>query len=318
MKRSFESAYTKAERRKGGPARRTLLRSFFTLYSKALSRRVNEFDPDVIVSTHTFAGMLTDIVRRRSLNEKAKLVGVVTDFTVHPYWEECVAEEALIVANDRLVPDAEKKGFDPARVYGLGIPVEEKYAKSASKEDARLGLGLDPALPCVMVMSGSMGHGRLAKAVREIDGLSVPLQIVCVCGNNSRARRDLEKYRAISKHALTVYGFTHLVDRIMDAADLIVTKPGGLSGSEALAKNLPIVIFDPIPGHEKRNLEFLTAAGAALDADREGSAAECVRRFFSDEGLRSSMKKAAKELGRPDAARDACELVLSLCGGEKS
>lgn len=313
MKRTFGRCYVRwSKNRRGGFGGRRL-RFEHDVFCRKFERYLRKYRPDVIVCTHSLAAMATDSVKKRGRTGDFRFVGVDTDFTLLAYWEECPTADALVIANHFIDDRIEKKQIDPARVYDLGIPIDAKFAESGDRAGARGALGLDPALPTVLVMSGSMGHGDMARQIEKIDALSEDFQIICVCGRNKKA---LERVRTVAKearHRVLALGFVGDVDRVMDAADVIVSKPGGLSTSEAFAKRLPLIVVDPIPGHEEENAALLSAAGAAV-IPGEGGVADCVRRFLTDGELRASLRDAVEKIRRPDAARDVCALALSLCG----
>ncbi len=317
MKACYGIGYRMAEKRHGGADRRTFLRMFHTGYAKRLFRQIEEYRPDVIITTHCFAGLMLDIIRRRGWESHAKLMGVVTDFTVHPYWDECASLDALVVASPLLEDEARNKGFDKARVFDLGIPIDPKFSAAAERREVRAACGLRPDANTVLVMGGSMGHGHFARTVRMIDALELDLQIVCVCGRNVNAKKKLEAFAKISRHSVLALGFVDYVDRLMDASDLIISKPGGLSTSEALAKRLPMLVIDPIPGHERRNRDFLVGCGVALSADNSRDAAALVRDFFTDDHLRASLCDAIDKVRRPDSTQSIGKLALSLCASRE-
>jgi processive 1,2-diacylglycerol beta-glucosyltransferase len=267
---------------------------------------------------HPFNGILIDVIRKRKKIALPPTVGVLTDFVIHPTWEDSADADAITVANRFAVPLVEKKGFDLSIFHETGIPVEARFAAAGDRREARRELGLDEDTDTVLVMGGSMGRGRFAANVAAIDALGRDLQIICVSGHNKRAKRSVDRVAASPRHRILSLGFVGNVDRIMDAADVIVSKPGGLSTSEAFAKRLPLIVVDPIPGHEVKNAELLAERGAVLLTDREHDAASRVREFFEDEALRRSLADAVGDVRRPDAARDVCELVISLMKNEKS
>lgn len=317
MRGFYAIGYRMAEMRHGGAERRTPLRMLHTGYAKKLLKRIEEFRPDAIVTTHCLAGLMLDIIRRRGWENDAKLIGVVTDFTVHPYWDECTSLDALVVASPLLAKEALEKGFERERVFGLGIPIDPKFSVEGERRAACESLGLDFGKKIVLVMGGSMGHGHFARTVRAIDSLSLDLEIVCVCGRNNRAKSSLEAYAKSSRHRILPLGYVDYVDRLMDAADLIVSKPGGLSTSEALAKHLPLLVMDPIPGHEKRNRDFLVSHGAAVEVGRGRDVASVVRDFFANEEMRSSLLRTVDQIRRPNSTADIGELVMTLCASQK-
>ena len=311
MKRAFGKSYARWSKNRRGDFGGRRVRFENSLLAPKLERYLRDYRPDVIVATHSLSAMMTDVVKTRGRVAPFRSVGIVTDFTLLAYWEEFPTADAIVIANHFIDDRLEKKQIDLSTVHDLGIPVDARFGERGESGAARAALGLDADLPTVLVMSGSMGHGHMAKQIAELDALDDAFQIVCVCGRNKKELRRVEKVAASARHRVKALGFVERVDRVMDAADVIISKPGGLSTSEAFAKRLPLIVVDPIPGHEVENAELLSAAGAAL-IPGEGGVAECAARCLFDSELRASLARAVESVRRPNAARDVCDLALSL------
>ncbi len=161
----------------------------------------------------------------------------------------------------------------------------------------------------VLVMSGSMGFGNLARQIKKMDALSSDFQIICVCGRNTRAKKRIDKLDM--SHKIYNYGYVDNVDVLMDAADIIVTKPGGLTVSEALAKRLPMILINPIPGQEERNTEFLLNNGIAMKMTRTCPVDVCVFQMLVNNWRYALSKDIVEYVGKPFAARDLGEFVIN-------
>lgn len=265
--------------------------------------------PDAVVFTHPFAGLILDVLKRE---EKITLptVGVLTDFTFHPYWEDCTHNDYVVIPSPALRFQAYRKGFTDAQLLPFGIPIHPKFADAETKTDARAALGLDPDTPTLLLMGGSMGYGNMADSLTDLDELdpAIPFQIICVCGNNKKAKEQIDRMQ--TRRRVLNLGFVDYVDRLMDASDCIVTKPGGLTTSEALAKRLPMIIVNPIPGQESRNMEFLLNSGAAAAVNKMCTMEELVCRLFESEHRLAAMRMSIEDLRRPNSTKDVCEFVL--------
>jgi processive 1,2-diacylglycerol beta-glucosyltransferase len=306
--RGYGLFYHLLERRRGNSYRGSLSRLSGRSNAKKFKRAIEEFDPDVIVCTHSFASRILDIVKER-YGLRAKTVGVVTDFTVHPYWEEALRLDRLVIPCEALSPLALTKGFREEQLRPLGIPIDPKFSVSLEKREAREILHLSPTLPTLLLMSGSMGHGGICRLLSRIDAMEEAFQLIVVCGNNEKMRKKIAGRKW--KKPMLLLGYTRDVPLLMDAADAILSKPGGLSTSEALVRRLPMVIFDPIPGHEERNMEFLTAAGTAIAIKGKRKAEDAVREILSDE-TRERMRACIEKIRKPSAATDLCAEILAL------
>lgn len=157
-------------------------------------------------------------------------------------------------------------------------------------------------------MMGSMGFGNMPKTIAEIDALELDFQILCVCGRNAEAKEKIEKQN--HKHKVYVYGFADNVDVMMDASDFIITKPGGLSMSESLAKGLPTILINPIPGHEIRNLEFFVNNGISMAVSKTFTIDEAVYQMLCNEWKMKNTKGAVAYIGKPNAVQDIYKLIL--------
>lgn len=266
-------------------------------------------NPDAVIFTHPFAGLILDVLKREG-KISMPTVGVLTDFTFHPYWEDCTHNDYVVIPSPALRFQAYRKGFADSQLLPFGIPIHPKFSLSTPKEESRTSLGLDPAVPTLLLMGGSMGYGNMADSLTALDELdpTIPFQIVCVCGNNKKAKEQIDRMQ--TRRRVLNLGFVDYVDRLMDASDCIVTKPGGLTTSEALAKRLPMIIVNPIPGQESRNMEFLLNSGAAAAVNRMCTMEELVCRLFESEHRLAAMRMSIEELRRPDSTKDVCEFVM--------
>lgn len=309
LKHGYGVVYRMLERRKGNSYKSSPVRRSGRSLAKKFKRIIDEYDPDVIVCTHCFAARILDIIKER-YGMRAKTLGVVTDFTMHPYWEEALRLDRLIIPCEPLTPLAYKKGFTDAQIRPYGIPVHPKFASTVDKEAAREILGLDASLPTLLVMSGSMGYGNMDRVIARLDALPVPFQIIAVCGNNKKLHDRIAK-RSWKKPLLNL-GYTDNVPLLMDASDLIVSKPGGLTTSEALTRRLPMIITNPIPGHEDRNVEFLTQMGSAVAVTKKFSLTEAVEDLVASPQKRAEMQKSIDAIRKPSAVLDLCREVILL------
>ena len=267
--------------------------------------------PDTIIFTHSFAGMILDILKRDG-RVSVPTVGILTDFTFHPFWENCTANDYVVMPSRALRYQAYRKGVRDEQLRDFGIPINPKFADRTPKAEARAALGLDPDTPTLLLMGGSMGYGNMQKSLAALDNLTseTDFQIIAVCGNNEKAKKEIEA--AKTRRRVLCLGFVNNVDQLMDAADCIVTKPGGLTTSESLAKGLPMIIVNPIPGQEARNAEFLLNCGAAVAVNDMCPVEELVCRMLEEPIQLASMRMCIDALAHPHSTRDVCEFVLSL------
>ncbi len=314
-KYAYQLGYELAEKRKNilkDYAPMELLNMIFTDELRAVFQG-DRFD--AVVFTHPFAGMMLSMMKKK-YNLTIPTVGILTDFTFHPYWENCTRNDYVVIPDRMLCFQGLRKGFRAEQLLPLGIPINPKFSVKTEKTEARraLGLDFDESKRMILVMGGSMGYGNIAETVKRIDTLEIErdFHIYVVCGNNEEARKDVLALEGSMKHGMTVVGFVDNIPTVMDAADCIVTKPGGLTTSESLAKGLPMVIVNPIPGQEQRNTEFLVNRGTAVVATKACPIEECLYGLLASDARLDAMVRCVKELAKPSSSKDVCSFVIDL------
>jgi processive 1,2-diacylglycerol beta-glucosyltransferase len=203
-----------------------------------------------------------------------------------------------------------ERGIPPDAIRVTGIPVMPAFGKARARETSAAELGLDPARPTVLLMAGSAGVTAISSLVDRILALDGTLQVIALAGRRAPLLDDLRRRAVGAGGRLVPIGFTTTIERVMAAADIAVTKPGGLTTSECLAMGLPMIVVSPIPGQEERNAAFLLANGAALRADSAEDLAAHVARLLADPAKLAELAANARRLGRPDAAQCVLEAVL--------
>lgn len=273
-------------------------------------RLIRELDPDFIICTHVFAAQLVHELKKKG-RCRAELLGICTDYTIHPYWETLTTMDHFVIASESLIYRAVKKGIRREIIHPFGIPVHPKFYRSVSRQEARRRLGYDEDSRVILLMGGGLGYGMVDGQAGRILSVRQKLELAVVCGNNTRQRAEFEKIRDKMPFAkIHVYGFVDNVNDMMDAADLLVSKPGGLTVTEALLKGLPMVVINPIAGHEERNLEFLLNQGACVRADKSFPLDEAVAMLLSDHRRVEDMKRRIECLAKPNAGQDLVDFVV--------
>jgi len=270
-------------------------------------RQMRGFKPDVVLCTHY---MPLEIVGRLKAKGRGRFspltVSVVTDFEAHALWMEpgvdlyCVAVEET---KARLVA----RGAAAENVLVTGIPIARKFSLAVEPTTVRRRLGLRDDLPVLLVLGGGLGLGPVAMVLRELNKLATAVQVVVVCGRNEELRRELATLEC--RHPTHVLGFVTAMHEIMAVADLVLTKPGGLTTSEALAMGKPLFVLNPIPGQEAANSDFLLGHGAAAKANRLEDLPFRLEKLLGSTKL-AELARAAKALGQRGAATAICRAVL--------
>ncbi|MGI6065523.1 MAG: MGDG synthase family glycosyltransferase [Bacillota bacterium] len=274
------------------------------LLSYRLQLLIDKFQPNIIICTHAFpAGIISVLKEKTGL--KIPTVVVLTDFTIHAFWIH-PNTDCFMIPSNQLIYECIAKGMPPQKVKPFGIPIRAEFSRHLEKKAVKEKLGLD-ARSVVLVMGGGLGMGAVKETVQSLIA-NEDMQVIAVCGKNSNLQKELGNLSYTSQN-LHVYGFVENVSELMSAADLIVTKPGGLTTAEVLAKGLPMVIVDPLPGQEDRNTEFLLNWGVAVKAKHPESLPPLINQLMKN-GLRMRhMKEMALYLAKPSSAEDICQFV---------
>lgn len=271
---------------------------------------------NAIVHTHFLAPELISALRRRGRLAAPQLT-VVTDYDAHRIWAHDPTER-YCVASTLAAASLRAHGAPASAVEVTGIPVMPAFSEPVDLDAARRAFGVSGAYPVVVQASGGHGVGPVEETYRALLAATIPTELVVVCGRNQAARRRLAAIRPPGRHRVRVVGFTDRMRELMAVADLLVTKPGGLTVSEALACGLPMALVSPIPGQEVRNADFLLENGAAVKANSPAALTGKIEELLSSETRLPEMRRKAKALGRPRAAFAVARLALELARGRSS
>ncbi len=275
---------------------------------RKIAKLLERYNPDTIVCTQAFpCGMIADY--KRTHNLKVTLIGVLTDFAPHSYWiNEGV--DFYVVPSEETKERFVTKGVSANIIHSLGIPINLKFAKKMDKNTIASALGLDLNLPVVLIMGGGQGLGPIKEVVTSLIKIPAKLQMIVIAGTNKKLIRWLRETVPHSPKKVIVYEYVTNVDELMDVSTMIITKPGGLTTSESLAKGLPMVIINPIPGQEMRNTDFLLTHGIAIRVDKTNDIGEEIELLLKSPQKLEAMRQAAFLHGRPNAALDVAKLIL--------
>ncbi len=277
------------------------------LMAKRLQKYLDENDFDAIVMPHLFPAETITYMKRHNMQVPLSVV-VTTDYTCIPFWEETECDYYILPHAD-LVEEYIKKGIPADKLLPLGIPVNEAFCMKPDKVLAKRKLHLPEDKPVYLIMCGSMGFGKIHLFAYElVRNLKDGEQVIIICGNNDKLRRTLKTQFTRSSN-VHIIGYTSHVADYMAACDVIYTKPGGLTSTEALNMNIPIVHTAPIPGCENRNLEFFSSRGISIAAERIHTQVKQGKLLVENSAIRKGMQSAALSNALPDAAKNICKLL---------
>jgi processive 1,2-diacylglycerol beta-glucosyltransferase len=269
---------------------------------------IAEFEPEVIVTAEVAACEMAVIAVREGLT-KARVVNVITDYEAEPVWVK-PSVDAYAVADEDVREQLRSWGAPSERIFICGIPTDQAFRTKHDDAATRARYDLNDGAPVVLLMGGGMGPTRMDEVAARLCESGEPLQVVAVAGHDGRARRRLLRLRADAPASLRALGWTEDVAALMSTASVLVTKPGGLTTAEAALCSLPVIMFDAIPGPERRNAARFARAGAGIMTDGAKETASAVLSFLRDEHLRRRMSASAARLARPEAATEIARLAL--------
>ncbi|MDE2143436.1 MAG: glycosyltransferase, partial [Elusimicrobia bacterium] len=268
---------------------------------------------DAVVSTHFLPPELIAALRKEG-RFTAPLLTVVTDYDAHRIWVHD-DEARYCVASPVAAASLRGHGVPSSSIEVTGIPVDPSFSVPTDRDAARRAFDLSGGFPVVVQSSGGHGVGPLEDVYRALLASTVPSEIVVVCGRNEAAQKTLAAVQVPSRHRVKLLGFTDKMRELMSVADLLVTKPGGLTVSEALSCGLPMALVSPIPGQEERNADYLLEHGAAVKANAPAALTAKVEELLSSPSRLASMRRKAKALGRPRAAFAVARQALEASRG---
>ncbi len=278
--------------------------------SGKLMSLLEDFYPDVICCTQAFpCGMVADYKKTYSL--PARLIAVLTDYMPHSYWIYDNVDYYIVPSEDtktRLV----ENGIPFDKIKVLGIPIDQSFADGINRELVFKKNGLDGALPVILLMGGSQGLGPIVEMAFSLDKLKIEFQLVIVCGHNSRLKKSMDKKKTRFKKRVLILEYADNINELMAISSLIITKPGGLTTAEALSKNLPMLIINPIPGQEANNANFLLKAGVAVKAQVTQEVSILTLELLSSKNKLNQMKEIIRKIAKPNSALELARFILHL------
>lgn len=285
------------------------------LFSNLLLPTIEANQPDAIITTHPFATEMAAALKADGL-VSVPLICIITDYGAHRAY---IAKEvdAYVVAGSHMLPELEAFGVPRDKVHPFGIPVHGVFFDQGDQAMLLRQLNLDPEAPTLLFMAGSFGVSNIIRLYRELAATQVKMQIIVITGRNKKLYEAFEKEVAQNGAVPTrLLYFTDEVEKYMHAADLLVTKPGGLTVSEALACNLPMAVFDAIPGQEEDNANFLLTHDMCVRIRKDGDFAGEISGLLQEKQRLQAMRENCREFDKSQSIPNLLALIRQLTGEE--
>ena len=271
-----------------------------TIGFNKFSHLLKDFKPGVIVATQAFpCGIAADFKKKHRLN--IPIFAIVTDYYPHRFWINSYIDNYIVAckeAEEMLISE----GVGKEKIKILGIPISHRFLDTYAKEEVAAELGLNADLPSILIMGGGLGLGPIKDTFLKINKISFPFQVIVVCGRNKLLYNWFARRKNKFKRPVFYFGYIDFVNKLMDFSDIIITKGGGITVSEALSKSMAIIVINPIPGQEERNVNYLLDKKAIVRADNIYDVVNITKRLIGNPGDLALLKKAAHNISIRDSS----------------
>lgn len=299
-----------------------------SLMARKFKHLLNESTPDLIIGTHPFPMIalstlkknnnIHSLSRSESFYKSTKvdippMISVLTDYTTHSTWIQNEIDY-YIVGHEYVKELLVYEGVDSEKVKAFGIPVEKSFLSHRNRETVLTELGLSPEKLTVLLMGGSFGAGNIKETLEDLIAIDRDFQILVITGRNEHLKDKLSKMldSTIHNKNICLLGYTNKMNDILASIDVLISKPGGLTTTEALLNDVPMIVPYFIPGQEEENLDFLTNCGAALRTTKKYSLPVLLKVLIDDPSRLDNLRKNIKSIRKFDSAVNISNLVVDI------
>jgi processive 1,2-diacylglycerol beta-glucosyltransferase len=285
-------------------------RKLLTLISSFRTKKIlKKYRPVAFVCTQAAPAIWISSEKKKN-RLKVPLICVVTDFSAHSYWDHPEVD-LYLVAHEDTKQELVRRGISSDRIRVSGIPIHPSFGETQDPLEARRRLHIHPHKPTLLLMGGSHGMGPIDDLIEGLKTIPVSFQTIVVCGKN---RPLYKKCLRIASDSADFYIYSYVKDTalLMSASDIIISKPGGLTCAEALAKQIPMIVTSPLPGQEEKNVRFLTKHRVARVARTQEDLIHAVLDLIKHPRKRDELKQRAKLISHPHSAWESAHLIFDL------
>ena len=299
-----------------------------SLMARKFKHLLNESTPDLIIGTHPFPMIalstlkknnnIHSLSRSESFYKSTKvdippMISVLTDYTTHSTWIQNEIDY-YIVGHEYVKELLVYEGVDSEKVKAFGIPVEKSFLSHRDRETVLTELGLSPEKLTVLLMGGSFGAGNIKETLEDLIAIDRDFQILVIAGRNEHLKDKLSKMldSTIHNKNICLLGYTNKMNDILASIDVLISKPGGLTTTEALLNDVPMIVPYFIPGQEEENLDFLTNCGAALRTTKKYSLPVLLKVLIDDPSRLDNLRKNIKSIRKFESAVNISNLVVDI------
>jgi processive 1,2-diacylglycerol beta-glucosyltransferase len=282
-----------------------LIRSFDHMMYRNYLDKISQLKPDAIICTH-FLPYISISNELRAKNLDIPFFAATTDFDVHQLWIDPIIKKYFVFHNESAW-QLNSKNVPATQIKVTGIPIMPDFLRGNKKGSSRKILGIKPDVFTILVLSGGFGIGHVKDIVCQVsrslaDHRDKRFNLLIVCGKNETIQKEIQSMCFSKNITPHIHGFVNNIHQLMDSADLVITKSGGLTSSEALSKSLPMLIIDPIPGQESRNADLIVEHGAGWKAINLANLSYKLHHIITNPAILGKARIAAGKLAEPEAA----------------
>ena len=271
-----------------------------------------EENADAIIATHFILPNIAGFLKRKK-EIRSKLYTVITDNGPHSFWLSDYMDK-FFVGSELAKDETLKRGIPETKITVTGIPVMKEFSGSFNRGELEEKYKINKNKKTIFLLSGGYGVGPLEKMLNSLNNCGTDIQAIVVCGHNEKVYKEIESMQKKLKYPVILFGFTDKVAELMAVSDLMITKAGGISTTEALNARLPMILFASIPGQETWNEKLLISAGAAIKAERVEDLSSISDRILLSEDVNQSVREGIDKIRKPYAAREIVDIVIKEVG----
>lgn len=290
----------------------TIQSVFAHAMKKDMRELIKKYEADMVICTHPFPCAAASYLKQTG-EINIPLITVMTDFCVHQFWLYKNID-IYFTANDLLKKEMVNQGLLEERIFVTGIPVGYNFRVDYNRDDLLTKFKLEKDKPVALIMGGGLGLGGVKNALCQLERLKKDIQILVITGANVALWSKMNEYAQHSKHKIFVWGYSHNIQEFMSVATFLISKPGALTISEALTRELPMILHDPIPGPEVDNAKFVSDNGAAIWVKHQDTLDAVVREVLSDATILPKLRNNAKVLKKPYASDNIADVIANMLG----
>lgn len=281
-----------------------------------LSKLLKEKKPDLIISTHPFGSqMCTYLKRKGKIN--VDIATILTDFKSHIQW--LVGSDFInyfFVSNESIKNELISKDIDPNKIFVTGIPISERFELDFNKKEILKELNFKEDKQTILFFGGGklgLGKSKTLEIFKTIVENFKDLQIIAISGQNKSMKNSLNEIVELNnrQNSIKIFEFTDKIPEFMHISDLTVSKPGGLTSSEALASKLPMIVISPIPGQEEENATFLENNNVGVWIRKDGNIIPVLKNILNDKNKLNTMKKNTELISKKYSTKNICEILFN-------